>query len=163
MSETELPEAMVLQAAEVDDLKARLRMIVSHATGGHWHEQESLERSINDICVEISAHNNRIWKHAQESALTAAGVTEMRSGVIEECARIAEGFSPDHAPDEKGWSYFNPDTGPEWTPQHPWRSGECPDAASVTRMTFGRWANKQGYLPIGIANAIRALQGSSHE
>jgi hypothetical protein len=55
----------------VADLEQRLRMIVSHASGGRLHERESLDWSINDVCVAISRHKNEIWVQAQKSALTS--------------------------------------------------------------------------------------------
>jgi hypothetical protein len=54
------------------ELRQKLRMIISHASGGHLSEPKDVDRSVNDICVEISRHHNRIWEHAQESAPEAA-------------------------------------------------------------------------------------------
>ena len=34
-----------------------------------------------------------------------------------------------------GWLYYNPDAGPEFSEQHPIRSGEVPDAENVRRAT----------------------------
>jgi hypothetical protein len=51
------------------ELRQKLRMIISHASGGNLSEPGDIDRSINDICVEISRHKNDIWKHAQEAAL----------------------------------------------------------------------------------------------
>lgn len=51
------------------ELRHKLRMIISHASGGILSEPEDVDRSVNDICVQISAHKNDIWKQAQESAL----------------------------------------------------------------------------------------------
>ncbi len=56
----------------VDELRQKLRMIISHASGGHLSEPGDIDRSTNDICVEISRHNNRIWQHAQETALASS-------------------------------------------------------------------------------------------
>jgi hypothetical protein len=55
--------------AEIVELRQKLRMIISHASGGHLSEPGDIDRSTNDICVEISRHHNRVWEHAQESAL----------------------------------------------------------------------------------------------
>jgi hypothetical protein len=52
----------------MDDLHHKLRMIISHASGGHLSEPVDVNRSTNDIAVEISRHHNRIWEQAQESA-----------------------------------------------------------------------------------------------
>jgi len=35
----------------------------------------------------------------------------------------------------KGWVFQNPDSGLEYSPNHPKLSGECPDADSVRRAT----------------------------
>lgn len=51
---------------EIENLKHKLRMIISHASGGHLSKPTDLNRSVNDICVEISRHHNRIWQHARE-------------------------------------------------------------------------------------------------
>lgn len=58
--------------AAVETLRHKLWMIACHATGGGIPKIEGIDRSINDICVQISAHNNAIWKHAQEAALRDA-------------------------------------------------------------------------------------------
>lgn len=50
----------------IDDLKHRLRMIVSHATCGHLSEAESLDWSVNDICVEISRSRNLIYQQGKD-------------------------------------------------------------------------------------------------
>lgn len=63
--------AALLKPDTSDDLRAKLRNIISHASGGHLSAPEDMGRSLNDICVEISRHHNRIWEHAQETALKA--------------------------------------------------------------------------------------------
>jgi len=55
--------------AMVEDLRARMRMIVSHATGGAGVDIDS---PINTICVRITQRVNRVWEAAQEAALAAA-------------------------------------------------------------------------------------------
>jgi UDP-N-acetylglucosamine transferase subunit ALG13 len=63
--------------SEVDELRQKLRMIISHASGGHLSNPGDIDRSVNDICVEISRHHNHIWEHAQEVArATLAKVTK---------------------------------------------------------------------------------------
>lgn len=47
------------------DAEAKLRNIVSHATGG---SSQDAQASLNDICVRISQHHNRVWEKAQEVA-----------------------------------------------------------------------------------------------
>ncbi len=43
-------------------------------------------------------------------------------------------------PLQLGWSYHNPDTGMEWTVDHPIESGQCTDATNVRRMTLRAFA-----------------------
>ena len=57
------------RADDVEQLRHKLRMIVSHATGGM---SQDIDASVNDICVEISRSKNEVWKHAQEVALRDA-------------------------------------------------------------------------------------------
>lgn len=42
-------------------VEAKLRCVIAHATGGG---DADTSRSINDICVAISSHHNRIWESA---------------------------------------------------------------------------------------------------
>lgn len=80
------------QGKEYQELRQKLRMIISHASGGRLSKVEDLDRSTNDICVEISKHHNRIWEHAREGympipkgpALPEASATE--DGLEEEIA-----------------------------------------------------------------------------
>ncbi|KQM58805.1 MULTISPECIES: hypothetical protein [unclassified Sphingomonas] len=46
----------------IEALEAALRNVAAHATGGAIQNGHTL--SINDICVQISAHHNRIWNAA---------------------------------------------------------------------------------------------------
>lgn len=46
---------------EIEALKHKLRMIISHASGGRLSGEKAINRSINDICVQISAHKNEIY------------------------------------------------------------------------------------------------------
>lgn len=39
----------------------------------------------------------------------------------------------------KGWAHHNPDTGPEWSVNHPVESGECEDATGIVRMTLAKF------------------------
>lgn len=47
-----------------------------------------------------------------------------------------------HHGSTKGWSHFNPDTGMEWSKNHPVESGECTDAADITKMTLGEFRRR---------------------
>jgi hypothetical protein len=66
--------------AEIERLQGRLRMIVSHASGGSV--QYTDEQSINDISVGISRHHNAIWAHAREKP--AAEIAEL-TALLREC------------------------------------------------------------------------------
>jgi hypothetical protein len=48
---------------DVERLRHKLRMIVSHATGGH---SQDIDASINDICVRISENRNHVFAHGKE-------------------------------------------------------------------------------------------------
>jgi hypothetical protein len=50
----------------IDELHTKLRLVISHASGGHLSKPEDMHRSINDICVEISRVRNMMWEHAKE-------------------------------------------------------------------------------------------------
>jgi hypothetical protein len=50
-----------------DDAEQRLRMIVSHATGGNLQYDPAM--SVNAICCEITAMRNKVWQHAQEALM----------------------------------------------------------------------------------------------
>lgn len=55
--------------AELAEARRKMRMIVSHATGGH---SSDIERSTNDICVAISANRSLIYEDGkQRGALKA--------------------------------------------------------------------------------------------
>jgi hypothetical protein len=51
----------------VDEAEHKLRMVVSHASGGHLDLAER-PLSLNDICVEISQHHNRIYQGGKDAA-----------------------------------------------------------------------------------------------
>ena len=55
------------QGRKYQELRQKLRMIVSHATGGHLHRAEDIDRSTNDICVEISKTRTAVWNQALEN------------------------------------------------------------------------------------------------
>jgi UDP-N-acetylglucosamine transferase subunit ALG13 len=74
--------------SEVEDLRGKLRMIISHASGGSLSKPADVDRSINDICVEISRHKNEIWDQAQKSALAKARTLSIPSDQeVEKVAR----------------------------------------------------------------------------
>jgi hypothetical protein len=64
------------QSLSVEEIRHKLRMIISHASGGALSKPGDIDRSVNDICVEISRHKNDIWKQAQESALRSRSPLE---------------------------------------------------------------------------------------
>lgn len=47
----------------VEQLRAKLRMIVSHATGG---DSQDIDASINDICVRITETRNHVYQAGKE-------------------------------------------------------------------------------------------------
>lgn len=49
----------------VEELRTKLRMIVSHATGGH---SQDIDASVNDICVRISAMRNKVYQAGKDRA-----------------------------------------------------------------------------------------------
>jgi len=58
LASTPSPVAAV-PVGEVDELRHKLRMIVSHATGG---ASQDIDCSVNDICVAISANRNLVYQ-----------------------------------------------------------------------------------------------------
>lgn len=54
---------------ELDELRAKLRMVVSHATGGH---SQDIDAGVNDICVRISANRNAIYQAGKDRSLEEA-------------------------------------------------------------------------------------------
>lgn len=71
-------ERMVPANQEIEELRQKLRMIISHASGGALHKTEDLNRSVNDICVEISRHKNDIYAQGKEIGFKA-GFTHPRA------------------------------------------------------------------------------------
>jgi hypothetical protein len=57
----------------------------------------------------------------------------------EALARQAGGQVSD---DTVGWAHLNPDTGIEWSRNHPVESGECEDAEDIERMTLGQFRQR---------------------
>ncbi len=55
-----------------EDWRHKLRMVISHASGGHLSEETDADRPLNDICVQISQHHNRIWQGALDKAAREA-------------------------------------------------------------------------------------------
>lgn len=65
-------QARQLDAARdevLEALRQKLWMIACHATGGGIPEIEGIDRPTNDICVQITAHVNRIYAAGKEAAL----------------------------------------------------------------------------------------------
>ena len=65
-------------SGEGDELRHKLWMVISHASGGHLSKEDDSDRSINDICVEISRHHNRIWEQALEKGRQEAATSTER-------------------------------------------------------------------------------------
>lgn len=68
-----------------------------------------------------------------------------------------------------GWKYLNEDTGIEWAPDHPVKSGEVPDATEIEAMTLGEFeqrypADKQeGEARAGLSWLVEALEEGLRE
>ncbi len=68
IGETPLGLASVSSAsAEIDALWHKLWMVACHATGGGIPEIEGIERSTNDICVQITAFRNKIYQAGKDA------------------------------------------------------------------------------------------------
>ena len=55
--------------AEIDALRHKLWMVACHATGGGIPEIEGIDRSTNDICVQITAFRNKMYQAGKDAAL----------------------------------------------------------------------------------------------
>lgn len=85
-----------LEAGLAEELRTKLRMIVSHATGGQLSEEGDIDRSTNNISCEITRFRNRLYQDAK-----AAGLAEGRREVEQQigthlralAARIGEGVT----------------------------------------------------------------------
>lgn len=143
---------------EAVDWRHKLWMIACHATGGGIPEIEGVDRSINDICVQISAHNNAIWKSAQEAALRDAPTYDhgKRDGIEAGAVRlrklampngdILECEYPNDANWARAWSIRYPDTGQIGTTGEQW--DEVVECYGLTAI---------------LEAAIRALSGEGRE
>jgi hypothetical protein len=78
--------------ADVEALRAKLRMIVSHATGG---SSQDIDAYTNDICVRITENVNRIYAHGQEAALSTARETASGGEVVQADRDAAANFARD--------------------------------------------------------------------
>jgi hypothetical protein len=61
-----------------EDWRHKLRMVISHASGGHLSDDADADRPLNDICVAISQHHNRVWEAALEKGRKEALSTQPR-------------------------------------------------------------------------------------
>lgn len=59
------------QGKEYQELRQKLKMIICHASGGYLHKASDIDRSINDICVQISAHRNEVYAQGKEIGFKA--------------------------------------------------------------------------------------------
>lgn len=55
--------------AEIDQLRHKLWMVACHATGGGIPEIEGIDRSTNEICVQITAFRNKLYQAGKDAAL----------------------------------------------------------------------------------------------
>lgn len=59
-----------------DDLRHKLWMIISHATGGQLSNLGDVDRSTNDICVRISAFRSKLYQAGKDAAAPCDDVME---------------------------------------------------------------------------------------
>jgi hypothetical protein len=57
---------------EAEKLRHKLWMVACHATGGGIPEIEGIDRSVNDICVQISASRNIVYQAGKDEGARAA-------------------------------------------------------------------------------------------
>ena len=53
----------------VEAMRHKLWMVACHATGGNISEIKGIDRSVNDICVQISAHSNAVYEAGKEAGV----------------------------------------------------------------------------------------------
>lgn len=81
-----------VEPGAVDDLRHRLKMIVSHATGG---ASQDIDASVNEICVRISQARNLVWEGGVEHGLKqVASPVEPGADMVEKVAAIIRDYNP---------------------------------------------------------------------
>lgn len=107
---------------------------------------ETMEAARGQVQELVRLGYGKPGKHPIRIVTKVTNVTEF------ELADIGKGRDPSKAPHgrTRGWAYFNPDTGVEWTKNHPVESGECPDATEIKVMTLSEF--RRAY-PLEVANA----------
>lgn len=81
----------------------------------------------------------------------AAGFLHNRIALIYRAMIAAAPAAPIEQPreipvdDQIGYAFHNPDTGMEWSENHPRESGEVPDAGRCSRMTLATFREKYGF------------------
>jgi hypothetical protein len=88
------PEPTAQQATgEPDKLRHKLWMVMSHASGGHLSNEADVDRSINDICVTISQHHNRVWQAALEKGREEALSAQQAAGEAEAVGTVKQSLT----------------------------------------------------------------------
>jgi len=77
-----------------DNLKHKIWMIISHATGGELSNEADVDRSTNDICVRISAFRNKLYQAGKDAAAVDA---ELIRKALEKIMPIRVHNGPDYA------------------------------------------------------------------
>ena len=73
------------EVREAGDLKHKLWMIISHATGGELSNEADVDRSTNDICVRISAFRNKLYQAGKDAAASSLATPSGRAqGEVEQ-------------------------------------------------------------------------------
>ncbi len=72
------------EAAAEPEEAHKLRMIVSHATGGNLQYDTAM--SVNAICCEITAMRNKVWQAAQEAVKSTCLATPATEKAVEPVA-----------------------------------------------------------------------------
>ncbi len=92
---------------EVDRLRHKLWMVACHATGGGIPKIEGIDRSTNEICVQITASRNAIYQAGKDAAL----------------ARPVKAGAGKLAEDVADWMQMARDAAASVRPNSPWAKG----------------------------------------
>lgn len=83
---------------EGEELRHKFWMVICHASGGRLSKPEDVDRSINDICVQITRKVNDAYEAGKLAALSTptsqppAAETRL-AAVIELCAKVADEYA----------------------------------------------------------------------
>ena len=99
-----LPASVAVpQAGEVEQLRHKFWMVICHASGGRLSKPEDVDRSINDICVQIKQKVNDAYHSGEKAALSSqqafgdhAEIDAVIAGMIDQAPSFAA--TPTEAP-----------------------------------------------------------------